>query len=655
MKKDQIIEVIRNYVNNEKANYAVLINGVWGSGKTYLYRHYLITELTKTENGKGHRKANVYISLYGISSVEQLSKELLMNYFVEAKLQGDNSRKRLYKQISRLISVFSKTFTFSTKNLSVDLDNCIKELKNNIKLKDMIICLDDFERCVIPMNELFGVINNLVEHCNCKVIILADEDNIGKMYANTNIEAKYLTLLTGKSLEFRQEKTPGEKGNNVNEITAKDLKKFNEKIYSENYIYKDIKEKVIGLTLKYTPYLKEEYESIIFDTVNPSEFSEKLIQQKEEILKCMNKCRNSNIRIMKIWLIHFERIYNVIRKHFTDNQNKRYFDEIFERFAVYSIRVACALENNRALKNWEDDVEIGIVRLENDNCEKLQGYRFVDDLFKESFLEEPRVCHAAKAIISELQEVENYKEESSMRQAYNKLEKWYYLEDEEIYQSLQCFKAEIENDEFKPQKYQDIITLLVILKQKELVQEEFINDITTALNNKLMDMKGEIKVENFGQDFSDQDSLALFHKLYDPLYSIILEKNREADIREIDQMLDYSSGNDFLNCCYENSDKFNRKKSFVKYIDFDKLIYVIKTGDLKGIYDIAKGFENVYGFSNLNEFYSDDADMLKDLIGRLEKLDYKGKTRKYAVEVLCNTLKNKVNMIEIKEQRLAKE
>ena len=59
MKKDQIIEVIRNYVNNEKANYAVLINGVWGSGKTYLYRHYLITELTKTENGKGHRKANV--------------------------------------------------------------------------------------------------------------------------------------------------------------------------------------------------------------------------------------------------------------------------------------------------------------------------------------------------------------------------------------------------------------------------------------------------------------------------------------------------------------------------------------------------------------------------------------------------------------------
>lgn len=52
---------------------------------------------------------------------------------------------------------------------------------------------------VVFLNSLFGFINNLVEHCNCKVLILADESNIGKMYANTNIEAKYSTLLSGKN------------------------------------------------------------------------------------------------------------------------------------------------------------------------------------------------------------------------------------------------------------------------------------------------------------------------------------------------------------------------------------------------------------------------------------------------------------------------
>ena len=40
-------------------------------------------------------------------------------------------------------------------------------------------------------------VNNLVEHCNCKVLILADEKIIGKIYANTNIERKYLTVLSG--------------------------------------------------------------------------------------------------------------------------------------------------------------------------------------------------------------------------------------------------------------------------------------------------------------------------------------------------------------------------------------------------------------------------------------------------------------------------
>ena len=47
MKKGEIVKAIRDYVNNDKANYAVLINGVWGSGKTYLYEHELKKEILK--------------------------------------------------------------------------------------------------------------------------------------------------------------------------------------------------------------------------------------------------------------------------------------------------------------------------------------------------------------------------------------------------------------------------------------------------------------------------------------------------------------------------------------------------------------------------------------------------------------------------------
>ena len=51
--------------------------------------------------------------------------------------------------------------------------------------EDKVFCFDDLERCTIPINEFFGFVNNLIEHCNCKVLILADEKNIGKIYANS--------------------------------------------------------------------------------------------------------------------------------------------------------------------------------------------------------------------------------------------------------------------------------------------------------------------------------------------------------------------------------------------------------------------------------------------------------------------------------------
>lgn len=537
MKKGEIVKAIRDYVNNDKANYAVLINGVWGSGKTYLYEHELKKEILKTENGKSNRKANIYISLYGITSVEQLSKELLISFLMEVKLRGDKNKKKLYKQMNRAMGIFSKTFSFSINGLSIDIDKGIEEIKNNIQFKDMIISFDDFERCNIPVNELFGVINNLVEHCNCKVIILADEDNIGKMYANTNVEAKYLTLLSGRSLKVNENQTAQGNKEGANAITIKELKEFNEEMYSENYIYRDIKEKVIGLSLRYTPILKDEFETIISDTVNLPKLSEKLFQKKEEILECMDKCDNSNIRIMKIWLINFERIYKVIEKNFTDALYERYFDEIFDRFAVYSIRVACALGKNKPLKDWEDDVEIMRVRLDDTVFMGCQGYRFIDDLFKDSVIEDKRVCHAAKAIIKELQDDEEYEKDSSKKQAYIKLNQWYYLEDEEVSQNLSRLKTEIENDEYKPQDYQDIITVLVVLKQKGFIEEDFIKEIASILKHKLDNMKNEIKVENFSRDFADKDSASLFHKFYNPLYDFMIEKNREKDKQELKQKI----------------------------------------------------------------------------------------------------------------------
>ena len=77
MNRKEIVNCVEKYIRSENARYAVLINGAWGSGKTYMYENYIVPAVDDIEIGKDQRKVNVYISLYGIATIEALSKQIL--------------------------------------------------------------------------------------------------------------------------------------------------------------------------------------------------------------------------------------------------------------------------------------------------------------------------------------------------------------------------------------------------------------------------------------------------------------------------------------------------------------------------------------------------------------------------------------------------
>ena len=85
MTSEEIVDAVINYVCDENAKYAILIDGAWGSGKTYLYENYLVDAIDSAEVRKKERKQNVYISLYGISSIDLLAKQLITNYLIYVK------------------------------------------------------------------------------------------------------------------------------------------------------------------------------------------------------------------------------------------------------------------------------------------------------------------------------------------------------------------------------------------------------------------------------------------------------------------------------------------------------------------------------------------------------------------------------------------
>ena len=63
--KNKIEEQVKAYIDRPNTDYAVLINGEWGTGKTYF-----ITNVIDWKELCGIDKKIIYISLNGLSSLQ---------------------------------------------------------------------------------------------------------------------------------------------------------------------------------------------------------------------------------------------------------------------------------------------------------------------------------------------------------------------------------------------------------------------------------------------------------------------------------------------------------------------------------------------------------------------------------------------------------
>jgi hypothetical protein len=171
---DYIVNTLKNYLSRS-TTYGILINGPWGSGKT----HYFIEELVPIIDSipiSGSSNINyktVYVSLYGVESIEEIQNKLLVEIFPIL----DN---KVAKVSRALVDIAAKAFFKITKE---DIDKSFHNALGNedggklIDYKTLIICFDDFERRgkKLELSTILGYINSLVEN-KYKVIIIANEE-----------------------------------------------------------------------------------------------------------------------------------------------------------------------------------------------------------------------------------------------------------------------------------------------------------------------------------------------------------------------------------------------------------------------------------------------------------------------------------------------
>jgi len=219
MQNKHIDEFLNYYVKKIKnPQYAVLLKGKWGSGKTHFINKY-------KEHLDNIEQRYIYISLYGVTSYDEIETNFLKAI-----------HPRLYNDKTIFAGKIVKGLLKGTLKLDLDDDGKadgsasvqIPNFKPEdlLNTKDRILIFDDLERCSINIVDLLGYINYFVEHQSHKVILIANEEELEKTEKYKEIKEK----LIGKTFEF---KTDVNQAYNsfVNELEDEEiLKKYKYKI-----------------------------------------------------------------------------------------------------------------------------------------------------------------------------------------------------------------------------------------------------------------------------------------------------------------------------------------------------------------------------------------------------------------------------------------
>ncbi|AXR03265.1 P-loop NTPase fold protein [Pseudoalteromonas piscicida] len=195
-KNDNINDFLDYYFEFEQApEYAVMIKGAWGSGKSWFIQKALDR---LTENSGKY----LYVSLYGMVCFEDIE-----NSFFE-QMHPVLSSKGM-----KLTSKIAKGLLKATIKLDLDGDGksetTAKIPAEELKLPDylkntdsFVLVFDDLERCSMKIGDVLGYINQFVEHQGYKVLIVANEDEILDKSDDNKCYSRAKEKLIGKTFEL---------------------------------------------------------------------------------------------------------------------------------------------------------------------------------------------------------------------------------------------------------------------------------------------------------------------------------------------------------------------------------------------------------------------------------------------------------------------
>jgi KAP family P-loop domain. len=485
-----IINFLNEYVEIPNPQYAIMLRGAWGCGKTFFIHQWM-----KQLNNKGADKLEwqpIYVSLYGLTNIQQITEQINKEISPWLYSKGMKFAKNILKVASKIALKYELDMDGNGKNegsVTYNLDSILLLKEDNIEIKgNKILIFDDLERCDVKLETLLGYINYFSEHCKCKVIIIGDEDR----------------------------------------ITAKENKDSNLK-------FKDFKEKTIGRTFEITVNVEETLDFFIneISTNNRNLLSE----NKELIIKIFHASKFNNLRVLRQCLNDYHRIVMALPEHY--HKSSKYKLIITSLLANF-VAVYCEYKSGNtqigslfnSLSRMFTDKE------KNEEREKIMSkYRFIEigkklDIFSD-FLVNEIVCYLESGYFDTTYLRQYFAAENASLESWEYLYDYWRLNNEEYekyYNETVRYYLEDKSTDLK--ELFVIISILSVLyndnlvfvPQKDIIAQgkhsidrlmEGIYDIDDLLNCKSKVHSGTRRHNNGGSNKILSDLIVYFEKLFE--------------------------------------------------------------------------------------------------------------------------------------------
>lgn len=628
MTEQQIIDEILRYLHDDSYNYAVLIDGEWGSGKTYFVNNTLTKIIEKQESDLETSRKVQYISLYGCKAISDVQENIAWSFAEDARqvIQDKNNFGTTGQKVSNNILLSSKKI--GNAILKKFLPNMpLYEIASDwLNLGSFIFVFDDLERCDCPINEVFGFLNELVEHENTKVILIANEKELSGI-----AEIQYLELQYSLTLDDRiiwptpnTSSSWAVRSSNSTHISLDEMERRRKLLFptkEANSNYRRIREKLIGVTLKYEPNISLIISEILKSSKYDPYIKDMLEKKKETFSLEMQNRNHKNLRTFQFFL---SKVSYLLEKLSDINTDPEYLDIIKEHIISETFYQAIKFKSN------DQPSRTMHAQLKKEQEAKFQSIKqYIKSGTYNQKIFDDNVLNLQKELQARIPDDDPY---------YLIYQQYYLQPQDWCEDQLEKVLQRLDENKYPIAFYGKIITSIQRLidlgfddEYMNRTKQLMLTNITKMNEVKLID-SNLWYIENKPTKAKVTEVITdINHAIKE--HSEIVSRENVGDILKSDNWI-----NRLENYSNPNQNRYVQDMSVFSKAPPEQWLNLLHKASPRNIDDFRHWLGDLYPKDTTRKSYSEDADTIKKILTGLESIEEKDLIKKACVSWLCTQL-----------------